>query len=63
MWLGTHITTGEVTALQHETRNDTVKFGSSVAEALLSGAKGTEVFSGSGDDIVIEDEVDPTGLF
>ncbi len=60
---GTHITAGEVTTLQHELRDDTVKLGSSVAEALLAGAEGTEVFSGSGNNIVVKDEVDTTGLF
>jgi len=60
---GTHITAGEVTTLQHELRDDAVELGSSVAEALLAGAEGTEVFSGSGNNIVVKDEVDTTGLF
>lgn len=59
---GSHITTGEVTTLQHESRNDTVELRPRVAEALLSGTKGTEVFSGLGDDFVEKVEVDATGL-
>lgn len=35
----------EVTALAHEVRNHTVEGGALVAEALLAGAEGTEVFA------------------
>lgn len=60
--MNTYITTGEVTALQHEGGNDTMELGPSVAEALLSGAEGTEVLRGSGNDVVVEVEIDTTGL-
>ena len=58
----THVATGEVTALEHELRDHAMEFGTAVAKALLASAKGTEVFSGLGGDIVVEVEVDPAGL-
>ena len=59
---GTHVATGEVTTLKHELRDDTVKLGALVAEALLAGAEGTEVLDRLGDDIVEELEVDAARL-
>ena len=37
--------------LAHESGNNTVEAGSGVSEAFFSGAKGTEVFSGSGNNV------------
>ncbi len=39
-----------------------MEFGASVAKTLLTGAKSTEVFSGLGDHIIVEGEVDATLL-
>jgi hypothetical protein len=60
--LTTHVATGEVTALEHELRDDAVELGARVAEALLARAEGTEVLDGLGDDIVEELKVDAAGL-
>ncbi len=57
-----HITTGEVTALQHKLRDDTVEFGSSVTKALFTCAKSTEILSGPGNNVVVKGEVDTTIL-
>lgn len=40
-----------------------MELGAFVAKALLASAKGTEVLSGLGRDIVIKVEVDTAGLF
>lgn len=40
-----------------------MELGSGVAKALLTSAKGTEVRSGLGSDIVVEVEVDAASLF
>lgn len=58
----TYVATGEVTTLKHELGNDAVELGAGVAEALLAGAESTEVLSGLGDDLIVELEVDATGL-
>ena len=58
----THVTTGEVTTLKHELRDDTVEFGGFVSKALLAGAESTEVLNCFGDDVVEKLEVDATGL-
>jgi hypothetical protein len=58
----TYVATGEVTALEHELRDDAVECRASIAEALLASAKSTEVLSGLGDYIIVEIEVDATGL-
>ncbi len=58
-----YIATSEVTTLQHELGNDTVELRSRVAKALLSGAKSTEILGGLRNNIVVEVEVDTTGLF
>ena len=60
--VGTHVATGEVTALKHELRDDAMELGSAVAKALLTSAKGTKVLSGLGNDVVVEVEVDTAGL-
>merc|ERR1712054_700544 len=52
------VATGEVTALKHELRDDTVELAALVAEALLAGAKRTEVLGSLGDDVVEELKVD-----
>ena len=39
-----------------------MEFGASVAKALLTGAKSTEVFTGLGNHIVVEGKVDATLL-
>jgi hypothetical protein len=53
-----YVATGEVTALKHELRDDAVEGRASISEALLAGAKSTEVFSGLWDYIIVEVEVD-----
>ena len=54
----TYVSTGEVTPLEHEIRNHTVKLGTLVAKALFSSAQSTEILSSLGDDIVIQVEID-----
>lgn len=49
---------GEVTTLEHEVGDDTVERRSSVAESLLTSAKGAEVLSCLGDYIVVKLELD-----
>jgi hypothetical protein len=61
MCASTYVTTGEVTTLKHELRDDTVELGASVAEALLAGAEGTEVLGRLWDYIIEELEVDAGG--
>ena len=39
-----------------------MELGAGVSKALLAGAEGTEVLTGLGDDIVVEEEVDTAGL-
>ena len=58
----THISTSEVTALKHELGDHTMEFRAAVAKALFASAKGTEIFSGLGRDIVIEVEVNAATL-
>lgn len=58
----TYISTGEITTLKHELRDDTVEFGARVTETLLASAKGTEVLSCFWDDVIVEIEVDASGL-
>lgn len=55
----TDIASSEITALQHELRDDAVEFATLVAESLLAGAEGTEVLGRLWDYIVVELEVDP----
>lgn len=59
---GTDVTTGEVTTLKHEIRDDAVERGALVAEALLAGAESAEVLSSLRDDGVVELEVDAAAL-
>lgn len=59
----THVATGEVTALEHEIRDDTMETGAGVAEALFASAKSTEILSGLGNDVVVKVEFDSTSLF
>ena len=42
---------GEITALAHEVRNDTVEDGAFESEPLFTSTKGTEIFSGFWNDI------------
>lgn len=58
----TDIATGEVTALKHKLRDHPMELGATVAEALLTGAQGTEVLSGLGSNIIVKIEVDTAGL-
>ena len=39
-----------------------MELGAGVSKALLAGAEGTEVLTGLGDNVVIEEEVDTAGL-
>jgi hypothetical protein len=48
------IVPGEVTTLEHELRDHTVKGRACVAEAMLAGAEGTEVFSSARDLVCIK---------
>lgn len=59
--LPAYVAAGEVTALEHELRDDAVELAAGVAEALLAGAEGAEVLGGLGDDVVEELEVDAAG--
>jgi len=56
------VSAGEVTTLEHELRNDTVEGGVGVAKTLLAGAQSSEVLSSAGSYIIVEVEVDATGL-
>ena len=59
-----YIATGEVTALEHELGDDTMKLGANVTLALLLGfAELLEILRGLGDDVVEEFEIDAAGLF
>jgi hypothetical protein len=58
-----YVATGEVTALEHELRDDTVESRASISKALLAGAESTEIFGSLGDDIIVEGKVDATRLF
>lgn len=62
----TYVMTGEVSALEHEARDDAVesRLGSrrAVAEALLVRAEGAEVLSSTRDVVVVEVEEDAAGL-
>lgn len=59
----TYVATGEVTSLEHELRNDSVESRVSISESLLTSAESTEVLGSLWDYIVVESEVDTTGLF
>ena len=58
----TYVATSEVTTLKHELRDHAMEFRLGIAKPLLTSAKGTEVFGGLRYDIVIEVEIDSTGL-
>jgi hypothetical protein len=59
-----YIATGEITTLEHELGDDTVKLGANVTLALLLGlAELLEILRGLGDNIVEKFEIDTTGLF
>lgn len=58
----TYIATGEVSSLEHELGDDTVEGRTSVSESLLAGAESAEVLSSLWDNVVVEVEVDATGL-
>jgi hypothetical protein len=62
MITGTYVATSEVTTLKHELRDDAVEGRASVSEALLAGAKSAEVLGSLRDNVVVEEEVDATGL-
>jgi hypothetical protein len=56
------VATGEVTTLEHELGDDTVELRALVAEARSTSAQLLEVLGGLGDDVVVEVEVNETGL-
>jgi hypothetical protein len=58
----TYVTACEVTTLKHEFRNDAVEGRVCISETLLAGAESAEVLSSLWDYIVVEVEVDCTGL-
>lgn len=57
-----YVAAGEVTTLEHEVWDDTVELGALEAEAQLASAEGGEVLYGLWDNIVVELEVDTSGL-
>lgn len=59
---GPYVTAGKVTTLEHEVGDDAVERGALVAEALLTSAESLEVGGGLGDNVVVQGEVDATGL-
>ena len=56
----TAITRSEITTLDHEVWDDTMEFASLVAEALLSGAKCTEVFYSTWNGISVQTDNNTT---
>jgi hypothetical protein len=58
----TYVAAGEVTTLKHEVGDDTVELRALEAEAHLTGAKSGEVLHGLWDYIIVELEVDASGL-
>ncbi len=58
----TYVATGEVTTLEHEVGDHTVKLWALISKAFLAGAKGPEVLGGFGNDLIVEIEVDSTLL-
>ena len=58
----TYVTTGEVTTLEHEVGDDAVERRASIAVTLLAGAESAEVLGSLGDNVIVELEVDTTGL-
>jgi len=57
------ILSGEVTTLAHELWDDTVEGGSFVSVSLLSGAEGSEVLAGLGNNVSVQDHVDSANWF
>lgn len=57
-----YVATSEVTTLKHELRNDAVEGRARISETLLASAESTEVLSSLWDYIIVEVEVDATGL-
>jgi hypothetical protein len=57
-----HVAAGEVTALEHELRDDAVELGALVAEARGAGAQFPEVTGSPRVIVVVEVESDPTRL-
>lgn len=45
---------GEVTALEHELRDDAVETGASIPKSLLASAESAEVLSGNRDNVLVE---------
>ena len=60
--IGTHIATGEVSALEHEVGDDAVELGAGIAKALLASRESAEVLDRLRDNIVEELEVDAASL-
>lgn len=65
----TSITSGEITTLQHELRDDSVEAAALVVQvlaglslALLSSAKSSEVLGGLGDYVISQDKLDSSRL-
>ena len=57
-----YVAAGEVTALEHEVRDDAVERGALVAEAVRAGAELPEVLGGLGNNIIEEVERDAARL-
>lgn len=56
------VTSGKVTTLQHELRNDSVESRVGVTETLFTGTQGSEVFGGLWHNVVVQLEGDSTEL-
>lgn len=55
------IAPGEITTLEHEIGNNTVERRSRIAKTVLPGGELAEVFSGLGNDVIVQLEYDATG--
>jgi hypothetical protein len=53
---------GEITALKHELRDDTVETRTGIAKAILASGELPEVPCGSRDDLVVQPENDATSV-
>lgn len=57
------VSTGEITALEHELRDYTVESGALIAETILARAKLAEIASSLWHDVIVEPEYDPAQGF
>lgn len=57
-----YIVASEVSTLKHELWNDSMEPGTLITKAFLTSAQGTEVLGSLWYHIIVEEEVDTTGL-